>query len=382
MIDRRSFLVSAAAHTALMLPGLALAQAETDRRLIVIILRGAMDGLHAVAPYAEPAYPAARRQLALSPGSDGGAVKLDGMFALHSSLVRTAELYARGEALVVHAVASPYRGRSHFDGQDVLERGSARAYPRGSGWIARLLPLLPGGQALALAPALPLVLQGSPDVVSYLPFQGDSTSEDLLDRVGLLYADDELLRAQWAKALGIQRMAGDRGDGGRQLDQLASIAGRFLSRKEGPRIAVLESHGWDTHTNQVVRLQRKLARLDAAVAALEASLGASWSRSLVLVITEFGRTVETNGTGGTDHGTASAVLIAGGAVKGGRVVADWPGVSRSALFDGRDLRPTTDLPTLLARLISDFFALDPAPVAERLFPGAPIGAGWPSLLRS
>jgi uncharacterized protein (DUF1501 family) len=381
MIDRRSLLLAAAAHGALLLPGIGFARAETERRLVVLLLRGALDGLHAVVPYAEPAYTAARRQLALGPGSDGGAVKLDGMFALHASLAHTAVLYARGEALFVHAVASPYRGRSHFDGQNILESGAARPYARRDGWIGRLLPLLPGGRAVAVTPALPLVLQGSPDVVSYVPSGDDDTSEDLLERVGLLYADDALLQGLWAEALNIQRLAGDPGDGGRRLEQLSTVAGRFLSKRQGPRIAVLESHGWDTHTNQVVRLVRKLGKLDAALAALETALGTSWADSLVLIVTEFGRTAETNGTGGTDHGTASAVLMAGGAVRGGRVIADWPGLSRPALFEGRDLRPTTDLHTLLAGVISDHFALDPALVAQSLFPGSRIGRGWPGLLR-
>jgi uncharacterized protein (DUF1501 family) len=381
MIDRRRLLLVAAAHGVLLMPGIGFARAETERRLVVLLLRGALDGLHAVVPYAEPAYTTARRQLALSLGGDGGAVKLDGMFALHASLAHTAVLYARGEALFVHAVASPYRGRSHFDGQNILESGAARPYARRDGWIGRLLPLLPGGRAVAVAPTLPLIVQGSPDVVSYVPSSDDRTSDDLLERVGLLYADDALLHGLWAEALHIQRLAGDAGDGGRQLAQLATIAGRLLSSNQGPRIAVLESHGWDTHTNQVVRLVRKLGKLDAALAALETALGASWADSLVLIVTEFGRTVETNGTGGTDHGAASAVLMAGGAVRGGRVVADWPGLSYPALFEGRDLRPTTDLHTLLAGVISEHFALDPGLVAQSVFPGSRIDRAWPGLLR-
>jgi uncharacterized protein (DUF1501 family) len=233
-----------------------------------------------------------------------------------------------------------------------------------------------------MGPTSPLVLQGSPDVVSYLPFEDDELSEDLLDRVALLYADDELLGGLWTEAMKMWRMAGDVGDRGRQLDQLATVAGRLLSKRSGPRIAVLESHGWDTHTDQTVRLARKLGSLDAAIAALQTALGVHWSDTLVVAITEFGRTVEANGTGGTDHGTASAVLLAGGMVKGGRIVADWPGLSRPALLDGRDLRPTTDLQALMAGLVSELFALDPLLVAESLFPGTRLNLAWPNLLRS
>lgn len=382
MIDRRSLLLAAAAHTAVLLPGIAFARAETERRLIVLLLRGALDGLHAVVPYAEPAYTAARRQLALSPDSDGGAVKLDGMFALHACLTHTAALYARGEAVIVHAVASPYRGRSHFDGQNILETGAPHPYARRDGWIGRLLSLLPRGRAVAVAPTLPLVLQGSADVVSYVPSGEEDPSEDLLERVGLLYSGDAALHRLWIEAMEIRRRVGGVGYEGRELAELAAIAGRLLSGRGGPRIAVLESLGWDTHTNQMARLERKLTKLDAAIAALEATLGANWADALVLIVTEFGRTVETNGTGGTDHGTASVVLMAGGAVRGGRVVADWPGLRRSSLFEGRDLRPTTELQALLAGVISDHFELDPELVGRHLFPGSRVERVWPDLLRA
>lgn len=382
MLDRRRFLLATLAQGVVTLPGVALARAETDRRLVVIVLRGALDGLHAVVPYGEHAYSAARRQLALGPSPDDGTIKLDGLFALHASLARTAQLYARGEALVVHAVASSYRGRSHFDAQNVLESGVAKPYARRDGWVGRLLPLLHRGGGLAVTPSVPLLLRGSSDVATYVPSRDEAISEGLLDRVTALYAEDKILGELWLEALRIQGMAGDRDSGGRRLKQLAAVAGRFLARQDGPRVAVLESHGWDTHTNQVVRLERKLANLDAAIAALQTALGASWPNALILVITEFGRTVAANGTGGTDHGTASTLLMAGGAVRGGRVVADWPGLGAAALYEGRDLMPTTDMHAVLTSALSDFFALDPAVIARRTFPDLPAGRSWEGLIHT
>lgn len=379
-VDRRTVLTGALAQVALMLPGISLARAETERRLVVIVLRGAMDGLHMLPPYAEPAYRTARRQLALEPSDEGGVAKLDGHFALHGSLVRTAQLYARGDALFVHAVASPYRGRSHFDAQDVMESGASQPYARGDGWVGRLLDLLPRGQALSLTPVLPLLLRGSADVATYVPSADGAVEEDLLERVGAMYADDHLLHRLWMEALKVQDMAEDKDAGGRRLQHLAGLAGHFLADDRGPRVAVLESHGWDTHTNQVVRLERKLANLDAAVAALETSLGSCWPDSLILALTEFGRTVETNGTGGTDHGTASAVLMAGGAVRGGRIIADWPGVAPRALFDGRDLKPTTDMQSLLTTALAEFYGLDPVRVGRNLFPDARPVLSWQGLV--
>jgi uncharacterized protein (DUF1501 family) len=238
------------------------------------------------------------------------------------------------------------------------------------------------GGGLALTPSVPLLLRGSADVATYVPSRGDAVSEGLLERVTALYAEDPVLGELWLDALKIQDMAGDGEGGGRRLKQLAAVAGRFLARQDGPRVAVLESHGWDTHTNQVVRLERKLSNLDAAIAALETALGARWRDALILVVTEFGRTVAANGTGGTDHGTASALLMAGGALKGGRVVADWPGLSGAALRDGRDLMPTTDMHAVLTSVLSEFFAIDPTVLARAVFPELPAGRSWDGLIHT
>lgn len=368
MPTRRSFLAGAGA--ALILPPkLALAAAATDRRFVFFLLRGAMDGVGTVIPYADPAYAAARRQLALAVG-DGGATQLDGQFALHPALSRTAQLYRAGEALFVHAVATPYRDRSHFDAQNLLETGGAQPHALRAGWINRLLAMLPDSdeQGLALSAALPLVARGAVPVTTHAPSALPGVTADLAARIGHLYGDDILLQPLWQKAVAARGL--DSGGGGGGLPALARLAAGFLARPDGPRVAVIESDGWDTHAGQAARLANQLGRLDEAIGALRDDLGPAWRHTLVMAATEFGRTVAVNGTGGTDHGTASAAILTGGAVRGGRVVADWPGLAAPALHDRRDLRPTADLYAVLAGALADHLGLDPLRVASALFPGS------------
>ena len=396
---RRQLLTGALAAAPLILvPHLALARAETDRRLVMIILRGAMDGLSVVAPVGDPAYAPARGALALE-----GPATIDGLFALHPALAETRALYAAREALFVHAVASPYRDRSHFDGQNVLETGGTSPYALKDGWLNRLLPLLPGGmRALAVAPAVPPILRGRIGVESYAPSNLGAPTDDLLARVAAMYAPDPLLHPLWDEAMAARRIAAEASDPaapgkrgrdlprlaalaaeasdpaapgkrGRDLPRLAALAAQFLSRPNGARIAVLESDGWDTHSGQAGRLTNQLKQLDAALAALKTGLGPDWSNTLVLAATEFGRTVAANGTGGTDHGTASAAIVAGGAIAGGRVLADWPGLATGALREGRDLRPTADLRALLLAAAAHL-GTDSARAARALFPGTPVRA--------
>ncbi|MDO9490396.1 MAG: DUF1501 domain-containing protein [Sphingomonadaceae bacterium] len=372
MPTRRSLILGAGAGAlASLMPRLALAAPATDRRFVFILLRGGMDGLNTVIPYADPAYAAARRQLAIEVG-DGAGHKLDGQFALHPSLARTAAMYDQGEAMVVHAVATPYRDRSHFDAQNLLETGGAKPHLVRDGWVNRLLALLPdaASRGVALSPALPLVAQGSVPVTTHAPSALPSASADLIARVGRLYADDALLQPLWAKAVAARGL--DSSGAAAGLPVLAKLAAGFLAKPDGARVAVIESDGWDTHAQQLVRHGIYLSHLDAALGALKDGLGAAWADTLVVAATEFGRTVAINGTGGTDHGTASAALLAGGAVRGGRVVADWPGLAPSALHEGRDLRPTTDLYALLAGTLAEHLGLDGERAGRVLFPGATI----------
>jgi uncharacterized protein (DUF1501 family) len=384
MNNRRTFLTGAGAAAMLLAaPRVLFARAATERRFVFVIQRGAADGLHTVVPYADPAYASLRRELAIDPPS---AIRLDGTFALHPSLVEFGRLYASGQALCVHAVASPYRDRSHFDGQNVLESGGSAPYQLRDGWMNRLVALLPraGKEPIAFAPTVPLALRGAAEVTSYAPSALAQPSDDLLQRVQQLYANDEQLHALWSAALDARAMAAMNGDVRNQQNPAAigRLAAGFLAQADGPRLAMIETNGWDTHSAQNGRLANQLKGLDAMIAALHEGLGDAWADTVIVVATEFGRTAAANGTGGTDHGTASAALVAGGAVQGGRVLADWPGLGPGALYEGRDLRPTQDLDALLAGLAAQTFSLDPVRVGRTLFPQMKPGRPLPTLVQA
>lgn len=370
LIGRRTLLQGgAAAALVTALPAsVAVARAATGRRFIFVIQRGAADGLATIAPTGDPAYAGLRG--ALAEDTTGGR-KLDSFFALHPALTQIGELYAAREALFVHAVASPYRDRSHFDGQNVLETGGNAAYVLRDGWLNRLLGLLPAGEAraTAIAATVPMVLRGAREVGSYAPSALPDASDDLLARVAALYARDAQLHGLWSQAMQTRSLAGDQSGGGPGPNgaALGALAARLLG-EDGARIAVIETGGWDTHANQRGRLALQLRNLDALIGALRTGLGPAWSQTLVLVATEFGRTAAPNGTGGTDHGTGAAAMLFGGAVQGGRVLADWPGLAPASLYEGRDLKPTLGLDTLIGSAVAAHFGLDPQSVPRTLFP--------------
>ena len=382
MLHRRQLL--AAGATALMVSPLgarmAFAAAPTERRFVFLIQRGAADGLGIVAPVGDLAYAGARGDLAADFAS---APKLDGMFALHPAMANTLGLYRAKQALFVHAVASPYRDRSHFDGQNVLETGGVSAYQLKDGWMNRLLRLLPeGDKAIALAAAVPMALRGSVEVASYAPSSLPEASDDLLARVTAMYEGDKQLHPLWQEAMATRMLTGDlSSDGGKKAADTGTLAAKLLSAPGGARIAMIETGGWDTHSGQRGRLGGQLKGLDAMVAALKTGLGPHWDNTLVVVATEFGRTVKANGTGGTDHGTGSVAMLLGGAVQGGRVQADGPGLGDAALYEGRDLKPTTALDVLIASAVSRLFGLAPAGTAKALFPAMTAAAGMEGLVR-
>jgi uncharacterized protein (DUF1501 family) len=371
MLTRRFFLAAGGASTALAglsLPRMAFARANTARRFVFVIQRGAADGLAIVAPTGDPAFAGVRG--AFAQDLAGGA-KLGSFFTLHPALAETAKVYAANQALFVHAVASPYRDRSHFDGQNVLETGGSAAYRLKDGWLNRLLGLLPAVEtkALALSSTVPMALRGPHEVSSYAPSALPSASDDLLGRVAKLYENDQQLHALWSAAMETRMSAGDlAAAGGQNGAATGALAAKLLTGDSGARIAMIETGGWDTHSGQRGRLAAQLRGLDHLVGALKTGLGADWANTLVIVATEFGRTVAPNGTGGTDHGTGSAAMLLGGAVAGGKVVADWPGLGGGALYEGRDLKPTTDLDALIAGALAQHYALDAPRVMTSLFP--------------
>jgi uncharacterized protein (DUF1501 family) len=381
MIPRRQFLSAAAlgAGALFVAPRIALAAAATDRRFVFIIQRGAADGLDILRPTGDPAFAGLRG--ALTDGAGPGA-RLDAMFTLHPALAEVARMYGQGQALFVHAVASPYRDRSHFDGQNVLETGGLQPYAVRDGWLNRLVAMTPrsGEAAIAIAAAVPTALRGSVQVASFAPSGLPPAPDDLMTRVTALYDADPQLHGVWTAALETKGMAAGAAPG-QDPASLGRLTASFLTRLGGPRIAMLETLGWDTHNAQKGRLANQLRNLDAMLAALRDGLGPAWESTTVLIATEFGRTAAVNGTGGTDHGTASVAMLVGGAVRGGRVVSDWPGLAPSALYQARDLRPTTALDALIAGAAAESLALDPERVGRGLFARATIDRPMAGLIR-
>jgi uncharacterized protein (DUF1501 family) len=364
-----------------MLPSCVFADVATDARFVLILLRGALDGLAAVPAHGDGAYAAKRGALAIT----APQLKLDGLFALHPSLAHLHERYQSKELIVFHAVASPYRERSHFDGQDLLENGTSTPKAAHDGWLNRALPLLPAAKqratdriALALAQNVPLVLRGNERVGSWAPSRLPEADSDTLQRIAELYSTDEYFASRLQSALAADGVAGEGMSAGRRdplsaLNTVAAAAGKFLAAADGPRIAVLEAGGWDTHANQGAergQLANRLRGLDQALDSLRIALAGAWTKSAVLVVTEFGRTVAVNGTAGTDHGTATCAFLAGGAVAGGRVVTDWPGLASSSLHEGRDLRPTLDVRSIMKGVLAAHLRATESGLEERVFPAS------------
>lgn len=358
---------------------LALAASSSDAespRLVVVMLRGALDGLAAVPALGDPAWAALRGQEALPPNAHPPR-PLDGtLFAMHPALETLHRWWGERQLLVLHAIASPYRERSHFDAQQLLESGGERPFALQTGWLGRALHAT-GKPAVALSPAMPVALRGAEQASTWTPSRRGADDADTLARIARLYGDDKQLAEAWSKALVQQGMAREAGmaemgaaGNANGFAALARQAGSFLSAERGSRVAWLETGGWDTHSQQANRLQRQLASLDEGLAALRESLGAHWARSTVLVMTEFGRTAVLNGSGGTDHGSGGVALLAGGAVAGGRVLSDWPGLAPSQLLDGRDLRPTQDIRSVIGAVLQRQFGLSMAQLQAGVLPGA------------
>lgn len=373
-LNRRHMLGAIGAATLLPARLAYAAAAPGERRFVFIIQRGAADGLATLAPLGDPAFERARGALA---ADFAGAAKLDTTFALHPALAGMGTLYAQSQALFLHGVGIPYRDRSHFDAQNVLETGGTRPYEAKDGWMNRLLALLPGGtRAMAVSPTVPAALRGSRDVTSYANSRLPDPDAELMSRVSQMYAGDKQLHALWESSMQAKAMAAGNDDSGQDPVATGKLAASLLSGPSGARVAMIETGGWDTHFQQKGRIERQLKGLDAMVGALKTGLGPAWNETLVLVATEFGRTVAPNGTGGTDHGTGSLAMLLGGTVSGGKVVSDWPGLAPGQLFEGRDLKPTLALDAAIAGAVAAHFGLDPALVLATCFPGGgskPIG---------
>jgi uncharacterized protein (DUF1501 family) len=374
-------------------PRLVSAAGGRDPRFLFVILRGALDGLATVAPVGDPDYESARGGLIIpTRGSDAG-LPLGNFFALNPNMPALHAALDRGDATIVHATSTPYRERSHFDGQDVLESGQPGPGRVETGWLNRLIGTLQAGEpvratsGLALSEAVPLVMRGPQKVVTWTPAGFPDASDDTRLRLLDLYTHTDVTLARLLEdALALDDIAGAGSGMGammaltaqaelsgmsKRFSGLAASAGRLLAQPAGPRIAALSYPGWDTHRGQGLiegRLANLLTALDTAIDALHRELQPVWKDTAIVIATEFGRAVAMNGTMGTDHGTGTIAIVLGGAVNGGRVVADWPGLSQRSLLGGRDLMPTTDLRAVLKGVAKDHLGLGDRELAEIVFP--------------
>ena len=368
-LSRRHFLGAAGAVTTLSLwPSLSALAGANDTRLLVVLLRGGVDGLHVLPPRDDAAY--ARLRGALAPQD---ALNLNADFALHPSLAYAHSLYARGQLLPVVAIAPPYRQRSHFEAQDCLENGTASASGAATGWLNRCAESLRGGEALSVTAVMPLIMRGPGAVTTWSPPLPEDVNPILLQRLQPLYAADPRLSGAFARALDNASetqgtgMAAGNARGGR-LPQAMAAAAKFMSAADGPRLGFVEDSGWDTHSNQAAVLARKLSELDAGLRAFQDGAAPIWNRTAIAIVSEFGRTAAVNGTAGTDHGTGGLALLAGGAIKGGRIAGDWPGLAPGALNEGRDLRATSDLRGLFKGLLAAHLRVPESALESHVFP--------------
>jgi len=406
MTTRRSILKTMAAAGALSVWDapirFAFASLASDRRFVVVILRGALDGLAAVPPHGDADYASVRGQLALDKTGASAIHDLDGFFGLHPSLSNMKAMFDAKELAVFHNICSPYRERSHFEGQNVLETGGGQPHVLQDGWLNRaLVPMgmADGERALAVAQTPPLLLSGSAKTTSWMPAVLPQPDEAFLAQLRSLYTRDAVLEASLKSAIDTSAkaqsamddspantMAGAKGNAAYgNLSPLFSGAGKLLANDSGPRVAVLDAGGWDTHFGEGTadgQLGRRLRALDQGLDSLKTSLGPAWNKTAVVMATEFGRTVHPNGSGGTDHGTGGAAFLLGGAVAGGKVRAEWVGLKPEALQDGRDQPPRTDLRALFKGLLAEHMGVPKSALEAQVFPDSASAAPLGGLIRA
>ncbi len=382
-LDRRGFLGMGAASLAVaVLPKFALAAAgRGDTRFLLVLLRGGLDGVHALQAPGDAGYMALRGDFIHSKGQ-ADSLKLDGNFALHGALGFMAGLYAQQQLLPMVAVAPPYRQRSHFEAQDCVENGTAGT-SGSTGWLNRCVAAMPGGKGLAVSAVMPLAMRGNGDVSTWSPPLAKGVDPVLWQQLQLLYAADPALAPTFAGIdAKMEAMGAGKGQNGLKLPQAMAAAAKFMAAANGPRIGFVEDTGWDTHGGELGVLDRKLAELDAGVKAFHDGAQPIWNNTVVVIVTEFGRTAAINGTGGTDHGTGGVAFLAGGAVKGGRVAGSWPGMGKAQLNEGRDLLATTDMRALFKGVLREHLEVGSDALARSVFPDSAALAPLPGLVRA
>ena len=378
MINRRNLLhIAAASGFYSLLPSLTLAAANMDRRLVVIIQRGGMDSLDAVQPWGDAAFKILRPPTGLVASAKAFAV--DDFYAFHDALKPLHPLLQAHELSVIHGVSTPYRARSHFEAQDFLERGADNNTGQDSGWVNRLITLL-GGRKVEFAADIgtgsSFIMRGPAPALNVYPETDLSFWADSTQFLEMLYKDDPAFKpvVDSVKATGTTKPEENSANATREMSQFAA---KLL--KQDCRIAAFSIYGWDTHSDQRARLGKSLETLADAITTLKVELGDVWSKTLVVVASEFGRTARFNGSGGTDHGTGGAAFMAGGLLAngaGGKVMtsAKWPGLNDDQLFEGRDLNPTDDVRRYIGWALADLYDLSPDKLASSIFPGVEMGS--------
>ena len=378
LLSRRSFLIGCSVAASPLLTPVTFAAASGENRLVVIVLRGAMDGLDVVRPLGDRNYAALRPTL----GADAAASQdLDGFFALHPAATPLLPLWAAGEMAFAHAVATPYRqGRSHFIGQDALENGTGgddgQMTSAGDGWLNRALSVIPGAggrTAVSVGRQRLLILEGDNDIHHFYPVTENTLSLQGKTLLAAVNAADPLFAEPFAEAQQlVQDTMGMAQPKGRANH--AQLGGYVADQLNGPsRIASLSLGGWDTHLRQTETMTNQLTALSDLVLAIKAGLGRNWGTTLVLALTEFGRTARENGSAGTDHGTGGLMIAAGGALKGGRVWTDWPGLADGNLLAERDLMPTRDVRAFAGWALRGLYGVEATTISQVVFPGLDMG---------
>lgn len=367
-MDRRTFLQKSLASATLSVAGLPSAIAANSRepvRILIVLLRGGMDGLTAVPPVHDPILTKLRPTINVKSAFD-----LGNGFGLHPKLLHLKELWLGQQLNIIHSTGFAYKGRSHFEGQDVMQSGVMKPYTSPSGWMGRALEVSGQSHGVAISIPLPLVLKGRAASTTEYPNWMPTADRAVLQQVKAAWQHDAELRSfsnlldfknDSQMASGHQKVTRQNYEELSSPAALASVAALRLRVPDGPRVAVIDlGSGFDTHGLQggdEGAHASRLAVLDSIVGSFQEGMGDMWKHSLIVTVTEFGRTVAENGTSGTDHGVGSCCFIAGGVIQRSSVIADWRGLDSSHLFEGRDLPPTIDTNAVFAQVIQRAFRL-------------------------
>ncbi len=382
-MQRRQWLKGAGAgFAALSFAGIPSAWANSATnapRLLVVLLRGGMDGLAAVPPIGDTSYAAIRPTIAVN-----NSLRLDGSFGLHPSLKHLHQLWGQEQLAVVHSTGFDYAGRSHFEGQDVMQSGMPKPYTSASGWLGRAMQVAGVAGGVSISIPMPLILRGNPESSTKFPNWMPPLTPTVAGSLEALWSKDGLMSpyASIIRAEAASQRQGvmNRPDfaSARSLPELGRLAGLEMGKPQGPRVGLIDfTNGFDTHASQGADQGAhadQLVKVDQLIQNFQVSMGSKWADALVVTVTEFGRTAAENGTTGTDHGVGTCCLLVGGLIGRAKVYADWRGLHKDQLFEGRDLPPTVDVAAVYAKVIERLFELTPSAIQQQVIAHKPNAA--------